>query len=712
MSLPSRTAMRSSCLSLAVLAALSCPVTAFAGDPPSDDADPQVATLGKVEVRAEKNGVEAERALTPGGVTVVDGETFEQRAVTNMADALRYVPGVLTQSGTGGDAIFISSRGSNLDATNYDSNGITLFQDGLPVTTADGNNHNRFLDPLAARHAVIARGANALTYGASNLGGAIDFLSPTARNSPTMQLFLGGGSHGQVAARLTAGGVSGNLDGLVTLDSLQRDGYRAHSRQDRMGLYANAGWQASDDLDLRVFATHVDSDEELAGPLTRAQFEQDPYQAQSSAISGNFQLNVKTDRLAVKGTWSPDAGNRLEFGLSYEDQDLYHPIVDKVMVDFDGPGPMPPVEVFSLLKNTDQRTWGGMLRYNARLGDHDVLAGLNVANTHESGGLFRNDGGQRNGLRTIVDNRSDSVEVFVVDRWTIAPAWTLVYGAQGVFTGRDVRNTDVASGVLRHPKDDYASFNPRIGVIRALTPASEAFASVSRLYEAPTTFELQDDVRGGDATLDAMHGTVAEIGVRGNTTGPTDAIRWQWDASLYYARIHDEILSIDNVAAPGTSLSTNVDRTVHAGIEALFGAAIPLGGGYRIEPLLSATYNAFSFDDDAVYADNRLPAAPRHAIRGEVMVRNDKGFFAGPTFDVVGARYADFSNTYRVAAYELLGLRVGFERERWEVFGEVRNLLDREYVGVFSVLDRASAGSAILQAGEPRSVYAGLRLRF
>ena len=61
---------------------------------------------------------------------------------------------------------------------------------------------------------------------------------------------------------------------------------------------------------------------------------------------------------------------------------------------------------------------------------------------------------------------------------------------------------------------------------------------------------------------------------------------------------------------------------------------------------------------------------------------------------------------------ELLGLRVGFERERWEVFGEVRNLLDREYVGVFSVLDRASAGSAILQAGEPRSVYAGLRLRF
>lgn len=712
MSISSRTAMRSSCLSLAVFAALSAPLTAFAGDPPADDADPQVTTLGKVEVRADKDAVEAERALTPGGVTVIDGETFEQRAVTNMADALRYVPGVFTESSTGGDAIFISSRGSNLDATNYDSNGIKLFQDGLPVSTADGNNHNRFLDPLAARHAIIARGANALTYGASNLGGAIDFISPTARNSPAMQLFLGVGSHGQRNARLTAGGVSGDLDGQVTVDSLDRDGYRVHSRQDRAGLYANAGWRVSEDFDLRVFATHVDSDEELAGPLTRAQFEQDPYQAQPSAISGDFQLNVRTDRLAVKGTWNAVSGNRLEFGLSYEDQNLYHPIVDKIMVDFDGPGPMLPVEVFSLLKNTDQRTWGGMLRYNAKLGDHDLLAGLNLANTRETGGLHRNDGGKRNGLRTIVDNRSDSVEVFLVDRWKIAPAWTLVYGAQGVFTGRDVRNTDVASGVLRNPKADYSSFNPRIGVIRALTPASEAFASVSRLYEAPTTFELQDDVRGGDATLDAMHGTVAEIGVRGNTTGAADAIRWQWDTSLYYARIHDEILSIDNPTAPGTSLSTNVDSTVHAGIEALLGASIPLGGGHRIEPLVSATYNAFSFDDDAVYANNRLPAAPRHAIRGEVMYRNDKGFFAGPTFDVVGARYADFSNTYRVGSYQLLGLRVGFERERWEVFGEVRNLLDEEYVGVFSVLDRASAGSAILQAGEPRSVYAGLRWRW
>lgn len=710
MSNPFRAAMRSSRLSVAVAAALLVPFSAVAEDPADDS---RATALDSVEVRGTRPIIEAERALTPGAVNVVDGESFHGRTVANLADVLRYVPGVWAESSTGGDAIFISSRGSNLDATGYDSNGIKLLQDGLPVTTADGNNHNRFLDAAAARHAVVARGANALTYGASNLGGAIDFVSPTARNSPAMQVSAQGGSHGALGGRVVLGGVSGELDGQVTLDVMDRDGFREHSRQQRASLYANAGWQVSEDLDLRVFASRIDSEEELAGPLTRAQFDADPYQAQPSALSGNFQLNVRSSRLAGKGEWRIDEGSRLEFGLSYEDQNLYHPIVDKVMVDFDGPGPLPPAEVFSLLKNTDQRTVAGMARYNLRRGDHDVLAGLNLADTHEQGGNHRNDGGRRNGQTGIIDNRADSVELFVVDRWKFAPDWTLVYGAQGVFTRRDVRNVDVESGAVRNPKGDYSAFNPRLGVIRTLGAVGEAYASISRLYEAPTNFELQDDVRGNDAVLDAMHGSVIEAGLRGATAASTQAPNWHWDVSAYYARIRDEILSVDDPAAPGTSLSANIDRTVHAGIEALVGASFPFADGmHRIEPLLSATLNAFAFDGDPVYGDNDLPAAPGYALRGEVMYRHASGFSVGPTFDLVGARYADFANTYRVESHRLLGLRAGIKRERWEAFVEARNLFDETYVGTVGVRDRAGEGDALLQAGAPRSVHAGVRLVF
>src|SRR5690606_41956259 len=112
----------------------------------------------------------------------------------------------------------------------------------------------------------------------------------------------------------------------------------------------------------------------------------------------------------------------------------------------------------------------------------------------------RNDGGRRNRLTDTIDNRSDSVEVFVLDRWGFAPGWTAVYGAQGVITGRDVRTGDPASGTLRRLQDEYSAINPRLGVIRALGPGREAFASLGVLTEAPPTTALADDPRRGSAT--------------------------------------------------------------------------------------------------------------------------------------------------------------------------------------------------------------------
>ena len=124
------------------------------------------------------------------------------------------------------------------------------------------------------------------------------------------------------------------------------------------------------------------------------------------------------------------------------------------------------------------------------------------------------------------------------------------------------------------------------------------------------------------------------------------------------------------------------------------------------------TYNAFSFDSDPVYGDNRLPAAPRWFARGELMYRHAAGFRVGPTFDLIGPRYADFANTYRVGSYGLLGARTGFTSDHWEVFAEARNLLDQQYVATVVVKDRASPAMELLHPGAPRSVYVGARFQF
>src|SRR5690606_8164355 len=160
--------------------------------------------------------------------------------------------------------------------------------------------------------------------------------------------------------------------------------------------------------------------------------------------------------------------------------------------------------------------------------------------------------------------------------------------------------------------------------------------------------------------LKAMKGTVLEVGTRGH--GELAAARWDWEATAYYARIDDEILSVENPAAPGTNLASNVDRTVHAGVEALLRGELFLDDRARhgLELTLSGTVNRFEFDGDPVYGDNELPAAPDYLLRGEILYRHAGGFYLGPTFDVVGDRWADSRNTFRVDGYRLLGLRGGW----------------------------------------------------
>lgn len=671
-------------------------------------ADPKLAAA-----RVEAN-------QSAGGVTIVDVEDFQDRNVSSLADFFRYVPGMWAASQSGNDEVFFSSRGSNLDSTNFDGNGVKLLQDGLPVTAADGNNHNRIIDPLAAQYATVARGGNALKYGASTLGGAVDFTTPTARNSPMARLSLSGGSFGEFLGRGTVSKVfNDKFDALLTAEGKLWDGYRDHNKQDRVGVYGNFGIQLTDAIVNRTFLSYINNNQELPGQLTRAQFDANPKQASKEAIGGHYQLNTETQRVANKTTWTIDNRSLLEIGASFENQKLYHPIVDKVMVDFDGPGPMQAQEVFSLLVDSQQQDWGTSARYNLHLDEHDILLGMNFGINSEKGGNYRNNGGQRNGMTSQLRKDASTVEVFAQDHWHINERWTLTPALQGVFAHREVSNigvnpvTGALTGRNSHPNDNYQGINPSLGLSYRFLKDATAYGNVTRLYEPPTNYNLGDNTvtNVSDASLKAMEGTSVEIGTRG--THEFNALNtMNWDLSLYYSWLNQEILSVSPM--PGLSVAKNFDNTIHAGVEGLIGGQFALDdkGTHAIAPMLTATYNHFNFDNDAVYGNNRLAAAPDYFLKGEVLYRHSSGVFVGPTVDVVGRRYADLANNYKIPAYALLGVRAGWSNEHYKVFFEGRNLLDKNYVSSNSVVDNGTANSQVLNSGAPVSFFGGVEVTF
>ncbi|MDT8311298.1 MAG: TonB-dependent receptor [Methylophaga sp.] len=645
-----------------------------------------------------------ELRLTPGGVTLVDMNSVKEGHVASLADMLRYVPGVWAASDSGNDELFLSSRGSNLDATDFDMNGVKLLQDGLPVTSADGNNHNRIIDPLSAQYATVARGANAMKYGASTLGGAIDFATPTAYDLPRASLLSSVGSHGSLQNRLSVSDVFDNgLDASLTLEDKRWEGYRDHNEQQRFGIYANAGLALSNKVSTRFYLSHLENDQELPGALTRQQLREDRDQASPNAELGDYQRNVKTFRLANKTTIDFDANRRLEFGVAFEEQELDHPIVFNPF--------------FNLYIQNRQRDASTMARYYHRIDDHQLLFGVNYGVSNLSGGQYNNDFGKRGTKRADIENDASTLELYAMDRWNFADNWTLVGGVQLVSAEREVQQTDLTgSGRSSNPNDRYRAVNPNIGLIYALTEKTSIYGNVSRLYEPPTTFQLTDETASGaNQELDAMRGTVAEIGTRGHYQ-QTKQLGWDWDISLYHAQIRDEILSTEPPGAVGTSQATNIDKTTHTGLEALLSADYQLDakGTHSLNPVLSLTLNHFQFNDDAQWGNNDLPAAPDYALRGEVMYRHAKGFYAGPTIDVIGQRYADFANSFKIDNYVLMGLKAGWQNETQSlrVFAEVKNLFDRDHIATHSVRTTGSADADILYPGEPRSAYVGFEYRY
>jgi iron complex outermembrane receptor protein len=65
-----------------------------------------------------------------------------------------------------------------------------------------------------------------------------------------------------------------------------------------------------------------------------------------------------------------------------------------------------------------------------------------------------------------------------------------------------------------------------------------------------------------------------------------------------------------------------------------------------------------------------------------------------------------------VDGYQLIGLRAGVSGRRWEVFGEVRNLFDTDYIATVGVLNVAPANARVLYPGAPVSAYTGIRFSY
>lgn len=638
---------------------------------------------------------EAQRRIdqTPGGVNILDAETYRAARAATLDDLFDFSPGVFAATRFGYEEARISIRGSGIQRT-FHGRGIRVLQDGIPINLADGSFDMQQIEPLAARYVEVYRGANALRYGASTLGGAVNFASASGYDSPRFVTRAEAGSFGYLRGQVAAALPFEGGDAYLSVTNLEADGYRDHADQENERLFANVGTRLSRDVENRVYVTFVQTDSELPGSYTRAQMHRDPTVANPANVSGDQKRDFDFLRLADKLTFAMGEA-RLDLSLGYTYKHLDHPIFQVIDQESN--------DVVFYGAYTDEAKRGGR-RNVFTLG---LLSTYGLTDEHR----YVNLGGNTGALTADQDLSVAGLEFFVQEQHYVSTSLAVVAGLQAVVSKMKLDDHFIAGANLDNSDDEvYKGVNPKIGLLYDLAETQQLFFNASRAMENPSFSEIANNAAGGLRFPEEQRSWTLELGTRGRSGAVT------WDAAVYHAWVRDELLALVDPVTSAPLGTVNAEKTVHRGVELGLDLAL-LGGGPLQEGELadrlvlrqSYTLNDFRFVDEASYSGGRLAGIPVHVYRAELRYEAFFGLSVAPNVEVLPTdMFIDHENTFEARGYASYGLQVGYRRGGWRLFLDVRNLSDRVYAATTGVIANAGgADSAQFNAADERSFYAG-----
>ena len=673
--------------------------------------------LSEVQVRSEESSeLELARSAlneVPGASNLIDMSRVENGRTASNSDVLAYQPGVYAQS-SGNDGTKVSVRGSGINrAPGAHGSGLYVTFDGLPLTGPGGTPYELF-EPLWLSRAEVLRGANGFEVGALALGGSINYVTHTGYDAAPLQVRYEAGSYGYQKRQISSGQVLGDLDYYVSLTDAETEGYQDHTRGNSKGIAANVGYRFSPQLDTRFYLRYRETDNQLAGRVTKDAIKHRPRSANPAYVSGDYtRPQPGSTWLGNKTTMYLDDDSQLEVGLVYHDfpMDLR-----------EGPNRLK-------VAYTDV---SGTLNYKRR----DTLFGLESKTTvgvrttkhlPNSGASEYvriprvNTAGYAPGtkIRDFSYQGSDTVLHASNDLELIPDMW-LTTGMALIYTRResDVSYPDTGGKVSQHDWD-YA---PRLGLRYEFSPQLQVYGNLSRsvepphpwsmIWSSPFTFpKINGPAFGRQSTPIAMKNqtaTTLELGTRGES--------WigQWDLAWYYSAVRHELLTVE-IEAPVVG-EYNASPTVHQGVEAGLNTLLWERDAVGKVSLRQAyTFSDFHYRDDPRFGDNRLPGIPQHYYQGEVRYDHPQGFYAGVNTQVASRMAVDYANSYYASSYMLFGATVGYAspKQDWQTWLDLRNLTGERYAATVTPgYNDKGLDAARSTPGEGMGAYVGVAYSF
>ena len=152
-----------------------------------DTKDDESSKSAKVKMRLTQVTVSATKSerdplTTPGEVSVLDQEYFQQRQAQSLDDVLRYEPGVDSRIGP-------RNMGEGPNIRGLQRARVLTLLDGVRLNFQAGHKGRIFIDMDQLKQVEVVRGPNSALYGSQALGGVVAMVTkdPSDYLAPDMQ---------------------------------------------------------------------------------------------------------------------------------------------------------------------------------------------------------------------------------------------------------------------------------------------------------------------------------------------------------------------------------------------------------------------------------------------------------------------------------------------------------------------------------------------
>ena len=641
---------------------------------------------------------------------LVTARQFEQYTPADLVPALNQSAGIYVQSGAlNTHRITIRGVGSR---TPYGSDQVKAYLNQIPVTNGAGETAIDLFNPEDIYTIEVIKGPRATLYG-SSLGGTILMSTKTpGSEEKSLSTAFTAGSYGLLKNSSSLDISEKKWSMHFNYDHLETEGFRENSAYNRNGYLLTGMRKLNENNELSLVLNHVFFRSAIPSSLDEATFRTAPRQAADNwALAAGYEQHLQT-MAGLSLTHSFTSGFNNTTSIFYHYADHYEPrpfnILDEYAAGYGA----------RTLFTKDFYFRKRLARFDLGAeGFREYYHWETFENLYEE----NNGNGSLKGEQ-LSNNREvrDRLDVFAS---TVLPLSQRLSSRLGVnvrntvYDYRDDLNAGAADLSARRSFDPFIA--PSFSLTYLLTADDRLFANASR-----------------GATYPGLEETLNPDGTINTEIGPETGWSYELGSELYFFRrkmflnvtaywMDISGLLVAERVGEDQYVGRNAGRTAHRGVEISVRHRFMAGAALSITPFTNASFNFHEFvaftDEGEDLSGNALTGVPEQKINAGLTIRHRSGISFSGNFLHVGRIPLNDENEIYSRPYEVVDLRIGYERKFME------NLKTTVALGMNNALDEQYAASVLINAtgfgnsrpryyypGTPRNLYArvGLNYRF